>query len=65
MEPLLEKELNCPYCGERITVFINPEEVGEKYIEDCQVCCKPIVLLAQLNEGGYLEVAAYDENEVV
>lgn len=32
----------CPYCGERIELLLDPSQVGETYIEDCEVCCRPI-----------------------
>ncbi len=39
---LQEVDIYCPYCGEGITALLNPEEVGSDYIEDCEVCCRPI-----------------------
>lgn len=37
-----ERYIDCPYCGEAQSVLLNAEEVGHSYIEDCQVCCRPI-----------------------
>ena len=42
MSFLHEEIINCPYCGESITILIDPEDIGQEYIEDCQVCCRPI-----------------------
>lgn len=42
MFELEEERIYCPYCGEPITVLLNPEDTGQEYIEDCQVCCRPI-----------------------
>ena len=39
---LHEEIITCPYCGESITILIDPEDIGQEYIEDCQVCCRPI-----------------------
>ncbi len=39
---LHEELISCPYCGESITILIDPEDTGQEYIEDCQVCCRPI-----------------------
>ena len=39
---LQESRVFCPYCGESIEVLLNPEDVDCEYIEDCQVCCRPI-----------------------
>jgi hypothetical protein len=59
-----EKNVNCPYCGEMIAVLINPEEAGQHYIEDCQVCCRPITFSIRLDEEGEVMVSVHDENEV-
>ncbi len=42
MAELAEQDIQCPYCGESISVLIHPSEAGTEYVEDCQVCCRPI-----------------------
>ncbi|PXF63587.1 CPXCG motif-containing cysteine-rich protein [Kangiella spongicola] len=42
MNQLIEKDISCPYCGENITVLIDGSVPHQEYIEDCQVCCRPI-----------------------
>ena len=42
--------VRCPYCGEWLEVFIDPSVRRQEYIEDCQVCCRPITLTVTL--GG-------------
>jgi hypothetical protein len=32
----------CPYCGERISMVLDTSVVRQTYIEDCEVCCRPI-----------------------
>ena len=44
----------CPYCGESIEVLLNPEDVGAEYIEDCQVCCRPIEFFLREDAIGSL-----------
>ena len=63
MESLEEHAVSCPYCGEVIQVLIDHQEAGHKYIEDCQVCCKPIIFNVDFNSDGNLSVSARDENE--
>ena len=36
--------IGCPYCGEPIEIALEPEAMGQRYVEDCQVCCKPMVI---------------------
>ena len=44
MHELEVKAVSCPYCGERIEVLLDASVPHQNYIEDCQVCCRPITL---------------------
>ena len=63
MESLSQENVSCPYCGESIEVLIDPQEAEQQYIEDCQVCCKPIVFSISTSVNGDLSVSVHDENE--
>lgn len=63
MKLLEEASVDCPYCGECITVLLNEEELGQEYIEDCQVCCKPITFTILTNMSDELSVSVREENE--
>lgn len=65
MSGMHECSVCCPYCGEIIDVLLNREETGQEYIEDCQVCCKPIVFSIFEDFGGGLNVSVRDENETL
>lgn len=54
----------CPYCGESIEVLIDVQEIGQQYIEDCQVCCRPITFVIALDFKDKLSVAVYAENDL-
>ena len=55
----------CPYCGERLEIFVDRSVRRQEYIEDCQVCCRPIVLRVTLDDGedGPPLVTARSEEE--
>ena len=36
------RDIDCPYCGEMIEILLDPSVESQQYIEDCQVCCRPI-----------------------
>ena len=37
-----EVEVDCPYCGEVVTIGVDPAGGAvQSYVEDCQVCCQP------------------------
>ncbi len=63
MSFLSQETVSCPYCGESIEVLIDPQETGHEYIEDCQVCCKPIIFNVEVDHAGDLCVMVRDENE--
>jgi hypothetical protein len=63
MELLTEETVSCPYCGEAIEVLIDNQNAGQQYIEDCQVCCKPITFIVVVDSVGNLSVSVRDENE--
>jgi transcription elongation factor Elf1 len=41
---LEEHRFCCPYCGESISVVLDISVPEQRYIEDCEVCCRPIEL---------------------
>jgi hypothetical protein len=57
LEPFVE--LNCPYCGELLTLAVDLSAGEQSYVEDCQVCCQPmLVTVATDAEGQLREVTA-------
>jgi hypothetical protein len=57
-------EIQCPYCGERVTILVDPGGgASQRYVEDCSVCCRPWVVHAVEEEPGEfaVEVARQDE----
>ncbi len=52
MEPV---NSTCPYCGEPIELLVDcsVKKKNYNYIEDCQVCCKPITVRVTVDEGGF------------
>ena len=63
MNELIDRTIECPYCGENISVLIDQSEEQQEYIEDCQVCCRPIVFSVTLDSDGDVGVIARSENE--
>lgn len=63
MKQLTEQLIDCPYCGETIEVLIDSSDAGQQYIEDCQVCCKPINFLVTESVNGEITVNVYSEDE--
>ncbi|ASM50015.1 MULTISPECIES: CPXCG motif-containing cysteine-rich protein [Pseudoalteromonas] len=62
MNQLTEKSISCPYCGESIEVLLDAADIDEQYIEDCQVCCKPISFVV-FEDDDELKVNVYSEDD--
>ena len=62
MPELTEQSISCPYCGETISVLIDDSLPEQQYIEDCQVCCRPIVFDITAGNDGDMLVSVQAEN---
>jgi transcription elongation factor Elf1 len=49
----MEHFFTCPYCWQEISFVLDASELHQRYVEDCEVCCKPI------------EVEYYLDNDIV
>jgi len=60
---MLESALyDCPYCGESVETSVDLSGGDQIYIEDCQVCCRPISFNLQVDgEEWMLETRAENE----
>lgn len=57
-----EISLSCPHCGEPLIIEPEPCDELVEYVEDCSVCCRPILVTVKYSENGS-EVTARRENE--
>ncbi|HEY5102631.1 MAG TPA: CPXCG motif-containing cysteine-rich protein [Steroidobacteraceae bacterium] len=44
----------CPYCGERFEARVEVSAGAQEYIEDCEVCCRPMALSVEIEDNGAL-----------
>ena len=63
MPEVTEKNISCPYCGEQISILVDASVPEQRYVEDCQVCCRPIVLDVSVDTEGNVILGAQSENE--
>jgi hypothetical protein len=56
--------VGCPYCGEEIELAVDPGGGSvQEYVEDCEVCCRPLQLSVSWDEHGVAHaVAATDDD---
>jgi len=63
MYQLEQRTISCPYCGEAIDILIDDEDMEQQYIEDCQICCRPITFIIASSSRGEMTVSAHSEND--
>jgi hypothetical protein len=56
-------EIQCPYCGETIEIVVDCSVANQLYIEDCQVCCRPMYLAVAIDEDGMPAVEVSREDD--
>lgn len=56
-------DIACPYCGETIEIALDGSVPEQQYTEDCQVCCRPIVMHVAVDDDGEPQVRARAEND--
>lgn len=58
MEFESENFLICPYCGQRISMLLEELYGAQTYIEDCEVCCNPIEIHYEVEDGAIIRLEA-------
>ena len=62
MGGLTSAHIECPYCGESLEIVVDASVRQQDYIEDCQVCCKPITLRIRIDDEGEPSIDALSED---
>jgi hypothetical protein len=58
-----EFAVQCPYCGEQLEIFVEPDVRGT-FVQDCEVCCNPWrVRVRGRGERRTIEVMRADGSE--
>jgi Cysteine-rich CPXCG len=61
-QPLITRRVHCPYCAEPLQVQLDLSAGDQEYIEDCEVCCRPMLLRFSVDGDGldFLDVSCSD-----
>jgi hypothetical protein len=62
MQALQTVLLQCPYCWETVELFVDCSVPEQQIVEDCSVCCSPILITLTLDEDDELYAEARMEN---
>jgi transcription elongation factor Elf1 len=54
----MEHFFTCPYCGEEISMVLDMSVSSQTYVEDCEVCCRPIEIRYAIEDEALVEFDA-------
>lgn len=53
---LTEHRIRCPFCGESLCILLDLSAGSQSYVEDCQVCCQPMLVSFEFDGSSLGEV---------
>lgn len=54
-------DVHCPACGEPLELAIDASAGSQAYVEDCQVCCRPMLVRVAIDvESGTAVTVDYE-----
>ena len=53
---VIERNIYCPFCNESMGVLLDLSAGGQSYIEDCQVCCRPMQISFEVDGDDVQEL---------
>ena len=59
----MEHFFQCPYCWEEISMILDMSISQQTYIEDCEVCCRPIIVNYIVTDEKEILLQARREDE--
>jgi transcription elongation factor Elf1 len=55
---LEERHFDCPACGAPVSVLLDLSVPEQTYVEDCEVCCRPLEISVRADAGGEIVFSA-------
>jgi hypothetical protein len=62
MQALENVILQCPHCWEEVELLVDCSVAEQQIVEDCSVCCSPILIDVWMGDDEELRVHARREN---
>ena len=48
--------IQCPYCGQRFDLMIDTGVPSQRFVTDCEICCRPFEVVAECEPGEILSL---------
>jgi len=59
----IEHFFTCPYCWQEVSMVLDASVSDQTYIEDCEVCCRPIKVWYTVEDDEIADFAADSTDE--
>lgn len=63
MNGLETKQVQCPCCWETFAAVIDCSVTEQEYVEDCYVCCRPLIFQVQTDGAEVTAINVISENQ--
>jgi len=58
-----EHFFDCPACGAPISIVLDLSVDSQEFIEDCEICCRPLEIAYTVEDGEVAEFSAASSAE--
>lgn len=52
----VSETIQCPFCGQAFDLVIDTSSPTQRFITDCEVCCRPFEVVAECEPGEILSL---------
>ncbi len=52
----LAEQIQCPYCGQQFELLVDTSNESQRFVTDCEVCCRPFQVIAECEPGRILNL---------
>lgn len=48
--------VQCPYCGQTFELVVDTSVASQRFVTDCEICCRPFEVAAECAPGEILSL---------
>jgi hypothetical protein len=56
----MNEQVFCPFCGQACELAIDTSVASQRFVTDCEVCCRPFEVLAECEPGEILSLSVQE-----
>ncbi len=53
--------VDCPFCGQSMELVLDTSIASQRFVTDCEVCCRPFEVSAECEPGEVVSVSVSGE----